>query len=124
MASITGLQMIDGVGPNIALSIVDWFTKPANQQVLNKLKDYGVWPMRGGNFSTSAQELAGFTFVVTGTLPDFSRDEIKTWIQVRGGKVTDSISRNTSYLVVGENAGSKLERARGLGVPILTRQVC
>ncbi len=119
MASITGLQMIDGVGPNIALSIVDWFTKPANQQVLNKLKDYGVWPMRGGNFSTSAQELAGFTFVVTGTLPDFSRDEIKTWIQVRGGKVTDSISRNTSYLVVGENAGSKLERARGLGVPIL-----
>ncbi len=59
------------------------------------------------------------TFVVTGTLPDFSRDGIKEWIQTRGGKVTDSVSKNTSYLVAGESAGSKLDKAHTLGIPIL-----
>jgi DNA ligase (NAD+) len=64
--------------------------------------------------------LDGLTFVVTGTLAHLSRDEIKEWIQKHGGKVTDSVSKKTSYLVVGEAAGSKLDKARELGVNILT----
>ena len=69
--------------------------------------------------ASGAQPLAGLTFVVTGTLPGFSREEAKELIQSQGGKVTDSVSKKTSYLVVGENAGSKLDKARSLGVPIL-----
>jgi len=113
------LQMIDGVGPNIALAIVDWFSRPANQKILKKLKQSGVWPVNTAPGSSGEGKLSGMTFVVTGTLPDFSRDGIKEWIQVRGGKVTDSVSKNTSYLVAGESAGSKLDKARALGIPVL-----
>jgi len=113
------LQMMDGVGPNIAMAIVDWFSRPANQNILRKLKQNGVWPVNSSPADTSEGKLAGLTFVVTGTLPDFSREGIKEWIQLRGGKVTDSVSKNTSYLVAGESAGSKLDKARALGVSIL-----
>ncbi|HQP07450.1 MAG TPA: NAD-dependent DNA ligase LigA [Anaerolineaceae bacterium] len=113
------LQMINGVGPNIAMAIVDWFSRPANQTILQKLKQSGVWPVNPAPASAAEGKLSGLTFVVTGTLPDFSRDGIKEWIQARGGKVTDSVSKNTSYLVAGESAGSKLDRARTLGIPIL-----
>jgi DNA ligase (NAD+) len=113
------LQMIDGVGPNIALAIVDWFSRPANQKILKKLKQSGVWPVNTAPSSSGEGKLSGMTFVVTGTLPDFSRDGIKEWIQARGGKVTDSVSKNTSYLVAGDSAGSKLDKARALGIPVL-----
>lgn len=113
------LQMMDGVGPNIAMAIVDWFSRPANQKVLKKLKENRVWPVNVPSLNAGEGKLAGLTFVVTGTLPDFSRDGIKEWIQARGGKVTDSVSKNTSYLVAGESAGSKLDKARALGVPVL-----
>ena len=75
----------------------------------------------GGEQSTvsSNQSLTGMTFVVTGTLPTLSRDEIKEYIESRGGKVTDSVSKKTSYLVLGENPGSKHEKAVSLGVPVL-----
>ncbi len=120
MASSEQLQMIEGIGPNIALSITDWFTRNTNQALLQKFKQLGVWP--------SAQELAersgigvltGKTFVITGTLPTLSREEAKVLIEEAGGKVTDSVSRNTDYLVVGENAGSKLAKATALGIKIL-----
>ena len=68
----------------------------------------------------TAQPFDGLTFVVTGTLPSLSRDEAKAYIQTRGGKVTGSVSNKTSYLVVGESAGSKLTKAQQLGVPILS----
>lgn len=113
------LQMMDGVGPNIAMAIVDWFSRPANQRILQKLKQSGVWPVNSAPASAAEGKLSGLTFVVTGTLPDFSRDGIKEWIQTRGGKVTDSVSKNTSYLVAGESAGSKLDKAHTLGIPIL-----
>ncbi len=113
------LQMMDGVGPNIAMAIVDWFSRPVNQKILRKLKGYGVWPVNTAPASPAEERLSGLTFVVTGTLPDFSREGIKEWIQVRGGKVTDSVSKNTSYLVAGESAGSKLDKARTLGIPVL-----
>ncbi len=115
------LQQIEGVGPNIAASIVDWFSRPGNQRLLKKLKAAGVWshggkPKAEGRRSDS---LAGLTFVVTGTLPNFSREEAKEFIEAHGGKATDSVSKKTSYLVLGENPGSKLDKAKALGVKII-----
>ncbi len=122
-AGLEDLQNIEGVGPNIAQGIVDWFARPANQQVLEKLRGVDVWPVEAARPAEAAagqpQPLAGQTFVVTGTLPTFSREGIKAFIEEHGGKVTDSVSKKTSYVVVGENPGSKLEKARELGVPIL-----
>lgn len=117
------LQQIEGIGPNIAHSIVDWFSRPTNRKVLEKLKAAGVWPVEKKQVTPEVLlPLTGLTFVVTGTLKRFSREEVKEYIQSHGGKVSESVSRNTSYLVVGENPGSKLERARALGVPILTEE--
>jgi DNA ligase (NAD+) len=120
-ATVEELQQIEGVGPNIAQAVVDWFTRPANQELLRKFKAAGVWPvMRGEDPGTVAgKQLEGMTFVITGTLPGYSRDQMKELIQAHGGKVTDSISKKTSYLVLGENPGSKADKARTLGVPII-----
>ncbi len=73
----------------------------------------------GDKKAPTADTFAGLTFVITGTLPTWSRDEAKAFIEANGGKVTDSVSKKTSYLVVGENAGSKLTKAQSLGVAIL-----
>lgn len=119
-ASLEDLQTIEGVGPNTAQAIVDWFERPANRQVVAKLRLAGVWPhAEAVPQPAGEQPLAGLTFVITGTLPTLSREEAKEYIQSRGGKVTDSVSKKTSYLVVGEAAGSKLAKAQELGVPIL-----
>ena len=114
------LQQIEGVGPNIAESIVDWFARPANQKLLKKLKAAGVDPqMQKAEGKTQKGAFSGLTFVVTGTLPNFSRDDAKEFIENNGGKVTDSVSKKTSYLVLGENPGSKFEKAKSLGVKII-----
>jgi DNA ligase (NAD+) len=120
-ATVEELKQIEGVGPNIARGIVDWFARPANRQVLEKLHGFGVWPSSSPREAVErgAQPLAGMTFVVTGTLPTLSREEVKDLIQAHGGKVTDNVSKNTHYLVVGEAAGSKLDKAKALGVRIL-----
>ncbi len=118
-ATFADLQNIEGVGPNIARSIVDWFDRPANQAVLEKLRKSAIWPIQNlaGSGQTGQREtFKGLTFVITGTLPSWSRDEAKGFIQENGGKVTSTVSSNTDYLVVGENAGSKLDKARELGV--------
>lgn len=117
--SVDELQQIEGLGPNIAESIVDWFSQPANQKVLKKLKSAGVWPVMKKDEKKKEGALSGFTFVVTGTLPTLSRDGVKEFIESNGGKVTDSVSKKTSYLVLGENPGSKAEKAQSLGVKIL-----
>ena len=113
------LQQIEGLGPNIAESIVDWFSQPVNQMVLKKLQAAGVWPVAKKNEKKKEGALTGFTFVVTGTLPTLSRDGVKEFIEENGGKVTDSVSKKTSYLVLGENPGSKAEKAQTLGVKII-----
>ena len=120
-ATAEELQEIEGVGPNIAEAIVDWFARPANQNLLKKLKAAGVWPVAQVS-ATSDQPsggLAGLTFVVTGTLTNFSREGIKEFIQEHGGKVIGSVSKNTDYLVLGEDPGSKLDKAQELGVKII-----
>jgi DNA ligase (NAD+) len=114
------LQKMDGFGPNTAEAIVDWFNNPTNMQLLVKLKEAGVWPVRKEKITNVPQTLQGMNFVVTGTLTDFTREEVKYFIQERGGKVSDSVSRNTSYLVAGQDAGSKLDKARQLSVKILS----
>lgn len=119
-ATADDLQAIEGFGPNTAAAIVDWFSRPANLALLEKLKTAGVWPVAGDQLPvTSKHSLSGLTFVVTGTLPTLSREDVKKLIEQHGGKVTDSVSKKTSYLVLGENPGSKYDKALALGVPIL-----
>ncbi len=114
------LEEIEGFGPNMAEAVVDWFANQKNQETVRKLKAAGIWPVRSQAEQTAPQTLAGKKFVVTGSLVDFTREEIKEFISQHGGKVSDGISKQTDYLVVGENAGSKLEKAQALGVTILS----
>ncbi len=120
--TIEDLEAIEGIGPNIAAAIVDWFTRPANQQVLSKLREAGVWPRAEIQpvDGDQPQTLSGLSFVVTGTLSGFTRAEIKAFIQENGGKVIGSVSKKTNYLVAGEKAGSKLTRAQALGIAVIS----
>ncbi len=118
-AGVDDLMKIEGVGPNIAEAIVDWFELPANKKVLAKLKKTGVWPKAEEKGKKKEGPLTGMSFVITGTLPNFSRDQAKDFIEQHGGKLTDSVSKKTSYLVLGEEPGSKFEKARSLGVKII-----
>ena len=119
-ASLEELQTIEGIGPNIAQGIVDWFASPANNKVLEKLRASGVWPMGEQKQESSVpQTLTGLTFVITGTLPGLTREDAKLFIESRGGKVTDSVSKKTSYLLLGAEPGSNFAKAGALGVPII-----
>lgn len=117
-ATIDELQGIEGVGPNTAQAIVDWFARPRNQELIAKLKAAGVWPVTETRV-VGAQPLAGMVFVITGTLPTLSREQATELIETHGGKVTGSVSKKTNYLLAGENAGSKLTKAQELNVPVL-----
>ena len=123
-ASISDLQQIEGVGPNIAQSIVDWFSRQTNRNVLEKLRQAEVWPHEKLTDShlIEKERFSGMTFVITGTIPGYTRDEIKQQIAENGGKVTDSISKNISFLLVGEQPGAKLDKAKKLEVPLLDIQ--
>lgn len=120
-ASVDELLEIEGVGPNIARAVVDWFNTETNQAVLKKLKSVGVWPVVEPSHDETAanQKLKGQTFVITGTLPSLSRNDAKELIERNGGRVTGSVSKKTSYLLLGENPGSKQNKAQSLGVPVL-----
>jgi DNA ligase (NAD+) len=115
------LEAIENFGPNMAEAIVDWFRQPQNQALLAKLKQYDVWPVAQADAESLSGEqiLTGMTFVITGTLPNYSRSEAKEMIEAQGGKVTSSVSKNTSYLLVGSEPGSKLEKGQKLGIEIL-----
>ena len=115
------LQTVDGVGPNIAEAIVDWFAREGNRWVLEKLKAAGVWPVTETELKQDAPvgPLTGLSFVVTGSLPSLSREAVKEYIEARGGKAIDSVSKKTSYLVLGENPGSKHAKALALGVKVI-----
>jgi DNA ligase (NAD+) len=118
-ASAEDLQQVEGIGPSIAEAVVDWFAQERNRKVLAKLKDAGVWPREKAAKPSEPQTLAGLTFVITGTLSGMSREEAKALIQERGGRVSESVGKATSYVVVGEAPGSKLQKAEALGIPIL-----
>jgi DNA ligase (NAD+) len=119
-ADVSQLEQLEGIGPNIAQSIVGWFQQPHNRELLEKLKQNGVWPVEAEESEhLKRKPLAGLTFVITGTLPTLTREEATRLIEENGGKVTDSVSRKTSYLVLGAEPGSKYIKAVELGVPIL-----
>jgi DNA ligase (NAD+) len=120
-ASTDALAAVDGVGPTIAASLRDWFTEDWHRAIVAKWRDAGVqladpdWdPNRA-----AARLLAGVSVVITGTLAGMSRDEAAEAVRAAGGKVTSSVSKKTQFVVAGENAGSKYDKAVELGVPIL-----
>ncbi|MBT9524132.1 MAG: NAD-dependent DNA ligase LigA [Rhizobacter sp.] len=119
-ASIEQLLEVNDVGPIVAQSIRTFFDQPHNREVVEQLRAAGItWPEHDGEGDLSPKPLAGKTFVLTGTLPVLSRDEAKEMIEAAGGKVSGSVSKKTNYVVAGEEAGSKLEKARELGVEVI-----
>jgi len=122
-ASVEGLQQAEDVGPVMAESIHDFFRNPRNKAVIEKLREAGVRMKESGVRSQKTEgAFVGKTVVVTGTLSKFSRDAAKEELRKRGANVTDSVSKKTDYLIVGKDAGSKLDKARALGVKTLTEQ--
>ncbi len=122
-AKQSDIEGIYGIGAEIAQSVYQWFQISANQSLISRLKDTGLQLATAEETNTVGdvnQKFVGKIFVVTGTLPTLKRDEAKALIQKAGGKVTDSVSKKTDYLVVGEDAGSKLEKAQALGVAQLS----
>ena len=120
-ASADALAIVDGVGPTIAASVTEWFTVDWHRAIVEKWRAAGV-QLETPGFDPSAAAgrlLAGVTVVITGTLPNYSRDDAAEAVRAAGGKVSSSVSKKTSFLVAGENAGSKHDKAAGLGVAIL-----
>jgi DNA ligase (NAD+) len=116
------ISQVNGIGAEIAQSVYQWFQVPANTTLIERLQSAGV-QFVGETKPTApsgSQPLAGKTFVITGTLPTLKREEAKALIEQAGGKVTGSVSKKTDYVVVGEEAGSKLEKAQELGITQLS----
>jgi DNA ligase (NAD+) len=119
-ARLEQLLEVEDVGPVVAQSIRTFFDQPHNREVVEQLRTAGVtWPEHDGEADTSPKPLAGKTLVLTGALPALSRDQAKALVEAAGGKVAGSVSKKTDYVVAGDEAGSKLDRARALGVPVL-----
>jgi DNA ligase (NAD+) len=116
-ASVEDLQAVDTIGPVIAEALHSWFSTPRNAQLVDELVALGVNTQ--AERTAAADTLAGWTVVVTGTLESFSRDQAKAALEERGAKVTGSVSSKTSAVVVGDNPGSKRDKAQELGVPIV-----
>ena len=116
-ATAEDLERAEEVGPRISHAIVDFFARPANRELIAHLDAAGV-KMTAEKKQRSTQ-LAGMTLVLTGTLPNLSREDAKAKIEAAGGKVSGSVSKKTSYVVAGEEAGSKLDKARELNIPVL-----
>ncbi|WP_416377517.1 NAD-dependent DNA ligase LigA [Arthrobacter sp. JZ12] len=112
------LANVDGVGPTIAAALKEWFAEDWHREIVDRWAEDGV-RMADEVDESMPRTLEGLTIVVTGSLEGFSRDEAKEAIILRGGKAAGSVSKNTSYVVAGENAGTKLDKAEQLGLPIL-----
>lgn len=117
-ASEEELAAVEGVGPTIAASVKEWFDVDWHREVVRKWREAGV-RMADERAESVPRTLDGLTVVVTGSLPGFSRDEAKEAIVARGGRAAGSVSKKTSFLVAGDNAGSKYDKAVELGVPVL-----
>ncbi|HSM22232.1 MAG TPA: NAD-dependent DNA ligase LigA [Rubrivivax sp.] len=119
-ASVEQLLEVNDVGPVVAQSIRTFFDQPHNREVVEQLRAAGItWPEHQGEADTAPRPLAGRTLVLTGTLPSLSRDEAKALVEAAGGKVAGSVSKKTDWVVAGAEAGSKLDKARDLGVTVI-----
>lgn len=116
-ASEEDLQSVGGIGPQIAESVSFFFKEKHNRDLIRRLKDAGL--TLSATTSKTKGKFNGLTFVLTGTLPTYSREEAKALIENNGGKVASSVSENVQYVLVGEDAGSKLEKAKKLGIPTI-----
>ena len=120
MATVEELTAIDDVGAITAAYIRKWLDDPQSQELIARLKEAGV-SMEAAQQS-AGEQFKGMTFVLTGTLERFTREEAAEMIEARGGKASGSVSKKTTYVVAGENAGSKLRKANDLGIPVLTEE--
>jgi DNA ligase (NAD+) len=120
-ATVEQLLEVNDVGPVVAQAIRSFFDQPHHREIVEQLRAAGVhWPEGEGAVNSQApQPLAGLTLVLTGTLPTLGRDQAKAMIEAAGGKVAGSVSKKTSYVVAGAEAGSKLDKARELGLQVL-----
>jgi DNA ligase (NAD+) len=116
-ASAEELERVEEVGPRISQAIIEFFAQPANVALIESLEETRV--VMTAEKRQRSSRLAGLTFVLTGTLPTLTRDEAKAKIEAAGGKTAGSVSKKTSYVVAGDEAGSKLDKARELKVPVL-----
>jgi DNA ligase (NAD+) len=121
-ASVEQLLEVSDVGPVVAESIHTFFRQPHNREVVEQLRACGVTWEEGAPAAREPKPLAGKTVVLTGTLPDMTRDEAKDLLEAAGAKVAGSVSKKTDYVVAGAEAGSKLDKARELGVPVLDEE--
>jgi DNA ligase (NAD+) len=120
-AGVNELQEAEEVGPKVAESLFQFFREPRNQELVDRLRAAGL-QFTYESRRPKAGPLKGLVFVLTGALPNLSRDEAKRLIEAAGGKVSGAVSKKTSFVVAGEDAGSKLSKAQGLGVPVLTEE--
>ncbi|MBV9670438.1 MAG: NAD-dependent DNA ligase LigA [Acidobacteriales bacterium] len=118
-ASDEELQQVEEVGPRVSEAIREFFAEPKNRELVDRLRAAGLRMTEERTTPSVPQTLTGKTFVLTGTLPTMSRDEAKKRIEAAGGKVSGSVSKKTNYVVAGEEAGSKLDKAHELGVTVL-----
>jgi DNA ligase (NAD+) len=114
------LQSVDEVGPNTAAAMRAWFSHPRHRELVEKLRSRGVNFLSRQNRPAAEGPLAGKTVVITGTLPDVTREEAARRLEAAGAKIAGSVSKKTGYVLAGEAAGSKLEKAKALGVPTVT----
>ena len=119
-ASFEAIEAVYGIGEEIAQSVFEWVRVPANQALIQQLQTAGLQFSQTPSTDRGDRPFSGKTFVITGTLPSLKRDEAKNLIERAGGKVTGSISKKTDYLLLGENAGSKLAKAQKLGITQLS----
>ena len=116
-ASEEELRQVNEVGPRIAESIAEFFQEPKNRELVRRLREAGL--IFTGKKKERGTKLAGKTFVLTGTLAHYTRDEMKKMIEDAGGRVSGSVSKRTDYVIAGDDAGSKLEKAKELGVKVI-----
>jgi DNA ligase (NAD+) len=121
-ASVEEIDALYEIGPTVAQSVHDWFASPANRRLVERLQAGGVNTRDEGEASAVASVFAGQQFVLTGSLTSMTRDEAKAAIEARGGRVTSAVSKKTSVVVVGQEAGSKLEKAKELGVRVVDEE--
>jgi DNA ligase (NAD+) len=121
-ASFEDLSNIRDIGPTIAKSVVDYFSSDENIKLINSLKEEGVNTIYLKEVSSDDTLFSGKTFVLTGSLENFTRDEAKNRIEALGGKASSSVSKKTDYVIAGSEAGSKLTKARDLGITILSEE--
>ena len=121
-ASENDLQFVQGVGPRIAKSVIRFFADKHNQRMVHRLKNAGVQMRSTSKYVHSSQQFSGKNFVLTGTLTSMTREEAKQKIESLGGKVVSSVSKNTDFVIVGAEAGSKREKAQTLGILLLDEQ--